>query len=58
MITDVFLDQKRVNVCEHTVNMAPHARSEDSKCVEHIARTAPRAHDTIFTVFSHIFTLF
>ena len=24
MITDVFFDQKRVNVCEHTVNMAPH----------------------------------
>ena len=22
-ITDVFLDQKRVNVCEHTVKMAP-----------------------------------
>ena len=24
MITDVFLDQKKVNVCEHTVKMAPH----------------------------------
>jgi hypothetical protein len=23
MITDVFLDQKRVNVCEHTVKTAP-----------------------------------
>ena len=23
-ITDVFLNQKRVNVCEHTVKMAPH----------------------------------
>ena len=23
-ITDVILDQKRVNVCEHTVKMAPH----------------------------------
>ena len=23
MITDVFLDQKGVNVCEHTVKMAP-----------------------------------
>ena len=23
-ITDVFLDQKRVNVCENTVKMAPH----------------------------------
>ena len=24
MITDVFLNQKRVNVCEHTLNTAPH----------------------------------
>ena len=24
MITDVFLDQKRVNVCEHMVKTAPH----------------------------------
>ena len=23
MITDVFLDQKRVNICEHTVKMVP-----------------------------------
>ena len=23
-ITDVFLDQKRVNVCEHTIKMEPH----------------------------------
>ena len=26
MITDVFLDQKRVNVCEHMVKTAPHNR--------------------------------
>ena len=26
MITDVFLDQKRVNVCENTVKTAPHDR--------------------------------
>ena len=26
-ITDVFLDQKRVNVCEHTVKMASHVMS-------------------------------
>ena len=24
MITDFFLDQKRVNVCEHTVKTVPH----------------------------------
>ena len=24
MITDVFLDQKRVNVCKHMVKVAPH----------------------------------
>ena len=24
MITDVFLDQKRVNICEHTVKTAQH----------------------------------
>ena len=23
MITDIFLDQKRVNICEYAVNMAP-----------------------------------
>ena len=33
MITDVFLDQKRVNVCEHTVKMAPR---------EHFAKEPPR----------------
>ena len=26
MITDIFLNQKRVNVFEHTVKMAPHER--------------------------------
>ena len=24
MITDVFLDQKRANVCEHPIKIAPH----------------------------------
>ena len=43
MITDVFLDHKRVNVCEHTVKMAPH---EIVPC------------GAVFTVYSHTLTLF
>ena len=29
-ITDVFLDQKRVNVCKHTVKMAPHKNQKSA----------------------------
>ena len=34
MITDFFLDQKRVNGCEHTVKMAPHVVKESANRVD------------------------
>ena len=34
MIADVFLDQKRVNVCEHAVKTVPHESGGDGGKIE------------------------
>ena len=53
MITDVFLDQKRVNVCEHTVKMVSHVYLE--KCHQRGRETRNVHH--LYCVSTNIYSL-